>query len=75
MAAHTRHVSCNCVVNCTSCTQTLSEMDFERGIWSAALNGETEKVQNYLDRNCNPNALDTFGYTALVMLLCYSMEK
>lgn len=44
-------------------------MDFTRGIWSAALNGEVEQVKKYLDRKCSPDILDSAGYTALVNIL------
>ncbi|XP_022088066.1 ankyrin repeat domain-containing protein 39-like [Acanthaster planci] len=48
-----------------SATQSLDELDFERGVWSAALNGETHRVRKYLDNGGDPNAQDSAGYTAL----------
>lgn len=65
MTAHINHHDCSCTVKSTPYSQTLDEMDFERGIWFAAMNGEAEKVQKYLDKNSAPDALDAAGYTAL----------
>nr|XP_060643176.1 ankyrin repeat domain-containing protein 39 [Anolis sagrei ordinatus]XP_060643177.1 ankyrin repeat domain-containing protein 39 [Anolis sagrei ordinatus]XP_060643178.1 ankyrin repeat domain-containing protein 39 [Anolis sagrei ordinatus] len=45
--------------------QTLDEMDFERGIWCAALNGDLEKVKRHVLNHGNPSEPDAFGYTAL----------
>ncbi|XP_042330799.1 ankyrin repeat domain-containing protein 39 isoform X2 [Sceloporus undulatus] len=45
--------------------QTLDEMDFERGIWCAALNGDLEKVKRHILNHGNPSEPDAFGYTAL----------
>ena len=46
--------------------QNLDEMEFERGIWSAALCGDYEEVQRHLRRGENANRTDSSGYTALV---------
>jgi len=43
----------------------LEELDFERGVWSAALNGDLDKLRKYLDGHGDPNALDSAGYTPL----------
>ncbi|XP_046401536.1 ankyrin repeat domain-containing protein 39-like [Ischnura elegans] len=61
--------------NCTGCctthtnsslSQTLEEMDFERGIWYAAQTGDTERVQYLLDvKKVSPNMPDLSGYVAL----------
>ncbi|KAI0230268.1 hypothetical protein LSAT2_019349 [Lamellibrachia satsuma] len=45
--------------------QTLDELDFDRGIWSAALNGDEKKVSEQLDKRVNPDVRDSAGYTAL----------
>ena len=50
-------------------SQNLDEMDFTRGIWSAAMDGEVAKVQTFLDKKCSPDALDSSGYTALVNII------
>ncbi|XP_014681617.1 PREDICTED: ankyrin repeat domain-containing protein 39-like [Priapulus caudatus] len=48
-----------------SVMQTMPEMEFERGVWSAALSGEVGKVNNYLAKGGDANAVDSSGYTAL----------
>ena len=48
----------------------IQEMEFERGIWTAAMDGETEKVKRLIAGGVNPSATDTSGYTALVSLTC-----
>nr|XP_002740656.1 PREDICTED: ankyrin repeat domain-containing protein 39-like isoform X1 [Saccoglossus kowalevskii]XP_006823946.1 PREDICTED: ankyrin repeat domain-containing protein 39-like isoform X2 [Saccoglossus kowalevskii] len=49
----------------SSVTQTLEEMEFERGIWTAAMSGDVEEVRKYLDKDGDPNVQDSSGYTAL----------
>ena len=46
--------------------QSLSEMDFERGIWRAALDGDVKRVTILLDKGTDSNSRDGLGYTALV---------
>lgn len=60
--------SCGCcqTIVSGSTTQTLQELDFERGIWSAALNGDVERVEKFLTTRTDPNILDSAGYSALV---------
>ncbi|XP_064615471.1 ankyrin repeat domain-containing protein 39-like [Liolophura sinensis] len=48
-----------------SVTQTMDEMEFERGIWSAAMNGETHEVEKHLKRGVCVNKEDSYGFTAL----------
>nr|KAF6301263.1 ankyrin repeat domain 39 [Pipistrellus kuhlii] len=45
--------------------QTLDEMDFERGIWSAALNGDLGRVKDLIQKAVDPSQPDLAGYTAL----------
>jgi len=47
--------------------QNLSEMDFERGIWQAAIDGEKERAENLLAKSKGAAAVarDASGYTAL----------
>ena len=45
--------------------QTLDEVDFERGIWAAARDGEGARVMELLGRGTHPSVQDTSGYTAL----------
>ncbi|KAL5279420.1 ANKRD39 family protein [Megaselia abdita] len=60
------HQNCNCVLNPTvaSVHQTLSEMDFERGIWNAVIYNEVKKVKDFI---ASGKAMDkdNTGYTAL----------
>lgn len=49
-----------------SVSQTLDEMEFERGIWSAALNDDVDGVVRQLDKGIDVNTTDSAGYTALV---------
>ncbi|KAM9858457.1 ankyrin repeat domain-containing protein 39 [Aulostomus maculatus] len=60
--------------HCTCCShpasspavyQTLNEMDFERGIWSAAMDGDLERVKYLIQKGTHPNLRDSSGYTAL----------
>ncbi|XP_049640807.1 ankyrin repeat domain-containing protein 39 [Suncus etruscus] len=45
--------------------QTLDEMDFERGIWSAALNGDLGRVKDLIQKTSDPSQPDSAGYTPL----------
>ncbi|XP_049869328.1 ankyrin repeat domain-containing protein 39 [Pectinophora gossypiella] len=61
---------CNCAHSANkSVCQTLSEMDWERGLWNAAFNGEIDRVEHLINKARNPkeavNAPDNSGYTAL----------
>ena len=57
---------CDCSSKPSSCAQSLTEMDFERGIWQAALDDNVKRVRSLLDRGGDPDARDGSGYTALV---------
>ncbi|KAM9175187.1 ankyrin repeat domain-containing protein 39 [Mergus octosetaceus] len=48
-----------------SVQQSLPEMDFERGIWAAARDGDEPRVLQLLERRGEPSETDTAGYTAL----------
>lgn len=59
---------CGCAASTASqsTTQTLGELEWERGIWNAALNCETGRVRALLDRDRGlRDARDGSGYTAL----------
>lgn len=59
--------TCNCCMQpVTSVCQTLEELDFQRGIWAAALNGDTERVRKFLSGGENPDVPDSSSFTALV---------
>uniref|UniRef100_A0A1B0CDD6 Uncharacterized protein n=2 Tax=Lutzomyia longipalpis TaxID=7200 RepID=A0A1B0CDD6_LUTLO len=62
-----RHVAggdggCKC--HPSAAAQTLDEMDFERGIWTAALYGDLERLDVAIGRGAT-NDCDNAGYTAL----------
>eukprot|EP00118_Oscarella_pearsei_P028462 m.2213 g.2213 ORF g.2213 m.2213 type:complete len:192 (+) comp8453_c0_seq1:94-669(+) len=58
--------SCSCLLHgTTSCSQTLDEIDFERGIWSAARDGELDRTKKLLKSGVDPKKRDSAGYTAL----------
>ncbi|XP_015738540.1 ankyrin repeat domain-containing protein 39 isoform X1 [Coturnix japonica] len=68
MAAGRRSPPCRCCsprVAVPSVHQSLSEMDFERGIWAAARDGDEQRVLQLLERSGEPSRPDTAGYTAL----------
>ncbi|NXI47689.1 ANR39 protein, partial [Galbula dea] len=45
--------------------QSLPEMDFERGVWAAARDGDEPRVLQLLERRGEPSQPDLAGYTAL----------
>lgn len=49
----------------SSLHQNINEMEFERGIWSAALDGQLDRVTTFLEKSEDPNKQDSSGYTAL----------
>ena len=64
--SHVNSSGCHCSSKPSSCAQSLTEMDFERGIWQAALDGDVKRVKSLLDKGGDPDARDGSGYTALV---------
>uniref|UniRef100_A0A1A8KMP6 Ankyrin repeat domain 39 n=1 Tax=Nothobranchius kuhntae TaxID=321403 RepID=A0A1A8KMP6_NOTKU len=56
---------CSCCSNPVSAHQTLEEMDFERGIWSAAMDGDLDRLRSLVQKGTDPNLRDSAGYTAL----------
>ena len=57
---------CSHASTVSSVHQTLSEMEFERGLWAASLNGDIESVEQLLSQNCDVNAPDSSSYAPLV---------
>lgn len=53
-----------CCQHSTTATQSLNELDFERGIWTAALYNDLERLRKMIDQG-ETNRCDTSGYTAL----------
>ncbi|XP_056149976.1 ankyrin repeat domain-containing protein 39 [Lampris incognitus] len=56
---------CSHQVTSTSVCQTMDEMDFERGIWSAAMDGDLTRVKSLVQKGTDPNQRDLAKYTAL----------
>ncbi|KAF5298446.1 hypothetical protein FQR65_LT01225 [Abscondita terminalis] len=46
-------------------TQTLDELDFERGIWYAAQYGDSDRVKKLIDKGIDVDLRDSAGYTSL----------
>ena len=57
--------NCGCSTHAHSTSQTLSELEFERGLWTAAIDNDVGKVEKLLRQGNNPNKRDNAGYTAL----------
>lgn len=55
---------CGCSRHASSTQQTISELDFERGIWNAAIYNEVERIKNFIEYGKTMDR-DNFGYTAL----------
>lgn len=64
MSTH-NHTCCNCPSS--SVTQTLDELDFERGPWIAALSGDLNHLRKNFERNTklDVDILDSSGYSSL----------
>ncbi|XP_037113787.1 ankyrin repeat domain-containing protein 39 [Syngnathus acus] len=66
MASDGEHCCSCCTLPVSSSVfQTVNEMDFERGIWSAAMDGDLRRVQSLIQKGTHPNLRDSAGYTAL----------
>ena len=60
---------CSCKLANPSVSQTLDELDFSRGIWTAALDGDEAELLKCLEkRNVQPDMRDSSGFTALVII-------
>lgn len=55
----------NCSVTATSVQQSLSELDFERGLWTAALDNDVDRCQELMRKGHDVNQKDSSGYTPL----------
>jgi len=62
---HHTGICCSAPTNPSLC-QHLDEIDFERGIWQAALDDDTKRISHLIkNRNVHPDSTDNYGYTAL----------
>ncbi|XP_013191949.2 ankyrin repeat domain-containing protein 39 [Amyelois transitella] len=63
------HAQCTTQNANLSVCQTVSEMDWERGLWHAAYYGDKERVKYLIEKSRDPkeavNAADNAGYTPL----------
>ncbi|XP_059060456.1 ankyrin repeat domain-containing protein 39 [Achroia grisella] len=63
------HAGCTSSNSNASVCQTLSEMDWERGLWYAAFYGDIDRVKYLIEKAKNiketVNAVDNSGYTPL----------
>ncbi|KAK2587933.1 hypothetical protein KPH14_004021 [Odynerus spinipes] len=57
--------SCCSSLNDLGVRQSLSELEFERGIWYAAQYNDRDKVERLLRKGVSPDTEDSAGYTAL----------
>jgi hypothetical protein len=57
--------TCECCQLGSNLGQQMHELDFERGIWGAALQNDRPRVKRLLDNGTHANARDYAGYTAL----------
>jgi len=57
---HELHVPTN-----PSTHESLEEMDFTRGMWQPAMEGDISRVEFLLGKGTSPNATDKSGYTPL----------
>ncbi|ROI74418.1 Fibroblast growth factor receptor 1-A [Anabarilius grahami] len=65
MDSHGSQCTCSAHRSTPSVHQTLEEMDFERGIWSAAMDGDVERVRAFIKKGIDPNMRDQANYSAL----------
>ena len=58
---------CTCphAIKGTFYDQSLSEIEFQRGIWQAALDNDLPRVKKLLNNGCDINSTDSSGYSAL----------
>ena len=65
------HQSCGCHSTHSTAAygQTMSEMDFTRGVWTDAMDGDLKRVESYLEKGGDPNATDSSGYSPLVSVV------
>ncbi|NXO04563.1 ANR39 protein, partial [Rhinopomastus cyanomelas] len=56
---------CPARVAAPSACQSLPELDYERGIWAAARDGDERRVRELLERRGRPGQPDQAGFTAL----------
>jgi len=64
--SHDHSGGCCKTVPTPSVCQSLDEMDFERGIWQAALDDDEKRIEHLINsQHIHPDLTDAYGYTAL----------
>lgn len=67
MNSHSHTSSCGHKSATTALHQTVDEMEFERGIWKAAIDQDLDRIEQLLSRDSKClNKRDNSGYTAMV---------
>eukprot|EP00300_Choanocystis_sp_HF-7_P025749 c27906_g1_i1.p1 GENE.c27906_g1_i1~~c27906_g1_i1.p1 ORF type:complete len:251 (+),score=22.28 c27906_g1_i1:32-754(+) len=56
---------CGCAHGPSTIAQSLDEMQFGRGLWTAAKDGETDRLRTLLTRGSRASATDASGYSPL----------
>ncbi len=56
---------CSHSTQSSSVSQTLDELEFERGLWTAALDNDLSKCKELLAKRNDPSQRDSSGYTPL----------
>ena len=64
MSADVSHVCC-CSLAQKAASQSMAELDFEKGLWGAASDGNVIKIRELIKKGNDTNASDPYGYTAL----------
>lgn len=59
------HICNHAQIPSSAVFQTLDELDFERGIWYAAQNGDLQRVRKLINQGTSTDKRDNSGYTAL----------
>ena len=67
MSENCEHESCHghTLPANSSVVQTLDELEFERGIWQAAVDNDFERVKSLIETGTSVDIKDKSGYTAL----------
>lgn len=72
---HTGHIHKNGICEhfgSSVATQSVEELDFQRGLWPAALNGDLNKILKLLESGRLINEKDKMGYSPLHYACRYS---
>mmetsp|Transcript_58531 Transcript_58531/g.137818 ORF Transcript_58531/g.137818 Transcript_58531/m.137818 type:complete len:246 (+) Transcript_58531:3-740(+) len=65
-STHDKGGNCDCCAKPQPMQQSLDEVDFDRGLWGAAVRGDADRVSFLLlNRERNPDELDSSGYAPL----------